>query len=136
MAAQISSAAPTGKSGLVRITILVRKRNDVSHEEFHKYWSEEHPNIWLSVPIVQDKIVKYSQFHGNEALKIAYGSAIPFASYDGAAEMWAASADDLVFTDVEYLRIVVPDEEKFLKRAEAQMVIGWEELKWVDGKRQ
>jgi hypothetical protein len=40
-----------------------------------------------------------------------------------------------VFTNEEYLRIVVPDEEKFLKRSEAEMIVGWEETKWVDGKR-
>ncbi|CAH0058081.1 unnamed protein product [Clonostachys solani] len=124
-------------SKLVRITILVRKRDDLSYEEFHKYWSEKHPDIWLSVPIVQEKIVKYSQFHANEAVRSAYGSAMPLASYDGAAEMWAASMEDLlaVFTNEEYQRIVVPDEQKFLKREEAQMIVGWEEPKWVDGNR-
>ena len=39
-----------------------------------------------------------------------------------------------VFHDEEYLRTVVPDEEKFLKRAEAKMMVGWDEDKWVDGK--
>ncbi|CAI6100744.1 unnamed protein product [Clonostachys chloroleuca] len=62
---------------------------------------------------------------------------MPLASYDGAAEMWAASMEDLleVFTNEEHLRIVVPDEQKFLKREEAQMIVGLEEPKWVDGKR-
>jgi hypothetical protein len=45
---------------------------------------------------VQEKIVKYSQFHANEAVRSAYGSAMPLASYDGAAEMWAASMEDLL----------------------------------------
>lgn len=26
--------------------------------------------------------------------------------------------------------MVVPDEEKFLKRKEAKMMIGWDEVKW------
>ena len=29
---------------------------------------------------------------------------------------------------------MVPDEESFLKRDEARMMIGWDEDKWVDGK--
>jgi len=28
----------------------------------------------------------------------------------------------------------VPDEESFLKRHEATMMLGWDEDKWVDGK--
>jgi len=32
-----------------------------------------------------------------------------------------------VFHDEEYLKVVVPDEEKFLKRGEAVMMLGWDE---------
>ena len=39
-----------------------------------------------------------------------------------------------VFQDEEYQRVVVPDEESFLKRSEATMMVGWDEDKWVDGK--
>jgi hypothetical protein len=36
--------------------------------------------------------------------------------------------------DEDYLKVVVPDEEKFLKRDEALPMVGWDEDKWVDGK--
>ena len=39
-----------------------------------------------------------------------------------------------VFQDEEYKRVVIPDEESFLKRSEAVMMIGYDEDKWVDGK--
>jgi hypothetical protein len=39
-----------------------------------------------------------------------------------------------VFQDDEYLRIVVPDEEKFLKRHEAVMMLGRDETLWDNGK--
>ena len=32
------------------------------------------------------------------------------------------------------MQVVVPDEESFLKRSEAVMMIGYDEDKWVDGK--
>lgn len=89
------------------------------------------------MPIVREKIVKYSQFHVNDKFRTQMaGSNLPFAAYDGAAEMWAHSYEDLmaVFTDDEYLRVVVPDEEKFLKRHEAVMMLGWEAPKWTEGK--
>ena len=39
-----------------------------------------------------------------------------------------------IFQDEEYLRVVVPDEEGFIKRSEARMMLGHDEDKWVDGK--
>ncbi|KAH7227137.1 uncharacterized protein BKA55DRAFT_626588 [Fusarium redolens] len=118
---------------IVRITFLLRKRDDITHEQFHKYWSEEHPKIWLSVPIVKEKLVKYSQFHVDEKVDLSATGLPPVAPFDGAATMWAKSLEDLhaVFTDPEYNRIVVPDEEKFLKRAEAVPMVGWDEDRFV-----
>jgi len=40
-----------------------------------------------------------------------------------------------VFQDEEYLKRVVPDEEKFLKRAEAKMMLGYDEVKMEGGKK-
>ncbi|KAG9506510.1 hypothetical protein J7337_000042 [Fusarium musae] len=117
---------------IVRITLLLRKRDDVTYEQFHN-WSEEHPKIWLSVPIVQQNLVKYSQFHADEKLDLSGTIMPPVAPFDGAATMWAKSLEDLhaIFSDPVYNRIVVPDEEKFLKRAEAVPIIGWDEVKFV-----
>ncbi|KAF5720109.1 dimeric alpha+beta barrel [Fusarium mundagurra] len=111
---------------IVRITFLLRKRDDVT-------WSEEHPKIWLSVPIVKQNLVKYSQFHADETLDLSGTGMPPVAPFDGAATMWAKSLEDLhaIFSDPEYNRIVVPDEEKFLKRSEAVPIIGWDEVKFV-----
>lgn len=39
-----------------------------------------------------------------------------------------------VFTNEEYLKIVVPDEQTFLKREEAVMMVGYEVPRWVEGK--
>ncbi|KAG7421647.1 hypothetical protein Forpe1208_v001907 [Fusarium oxysporum f. sp. rapae] len=104
---------------IVRITFLLRKRDDVTHEQFHN-WSEEHPKIWLSVPIVKEKLVRYSQFHADEKLGLSATRLPLVAPFDGA-----------VTIDPEYNRIVVPDEEKFLKRAEAVPIVGWDEVKFV-----
>ncbi|KAG4271278.1 hypothetical protein FPRO04_11201 [Fusarium proliferatum] len=113
---------------IVRITFLLRKYDDIT-------WSEEHPKIWLSVPIVKQNLVKYSQFHADKKLDLSGTGMPPVAPFDGAATMWAKSLEDLhavrIFSDPEYNRIVVPDEEKFLKRAEAVPIIGWDEVKFV-----
>jgi len=123
---------------VVRLSILIKKNDSISDEQFHKYWSESHPKIWLSVKVVQEKIIKYSQFHVDYATRSALAaSGLPMAEYDGGVEMWAETLEDLmaVFQDEEYLRVVVPDETSFLKRHEGKMMIGYDEVKWVDGKK-
>ncbi|KAK2007842.1 hypothetical protein LZ32DRAFT_541178 [Colletotrichum eremochloae] len=119
---------------IVRITILFRKGDDVTYEyAWFKSWSKKHPEIWLSVPIVREKLLKYSQFHVDDKLDLAAAGLPPVAPFDGAATMWARSLEDLgaIFSDSEYDAIVVPDEEKFLKRSEALPMIGWNEDKFV-----
>ncbi|KAK7600608.1 hypothetical protein V3481_002141 [Fusarium oxysporum f. sp. vasinfectum] len=71
---------------IVRITFLLRKRDDITHGQFHN-WSEEHPKIWLYVPIVKQKLVKYSQFHADEKLDLSATGLPPVARFDGAATM-------------------------------------------------
>ena len=39
-----------------------------------------------------------------------------------------------IFQDEEYTRVVLPDEETFLKRHDVKMMIGHDEDKWVGGK--
>ncbi|TKA76773.1 hypothetical protein B0A49_08383 [Cryomyces minteri] len=121
----------------VRLTILIKKVESISDEDFHIYWSKSHPRIFLSVKIVQEKVVKYNQFHVNRDVMNALAShGLPAAEYDGGVNLWANSVEDLmaVFQDDEYNRVVVPDENSFLQRHEAKMMVGYDEDKWVDGK--
>ncbi|KAK5689193.1 hypothetical protein LTR17_026448 [Elasticomyces elasticus] len=142
----------------IRLTILIRKLPSISVEEFNKYWvrqppapysptksthadtsrqSDAHPSTFLSVPIVQEKIIKYQQFHASHPFSAGLKThGLPVADYDGGAEFWAETYEDMmaVFQDPEYTRIVVPDEKKFLDREKAVMMLGWEEVKWDDRK--
>ncbi|KAI1454433.1 EthD domain-containing protein [Annulohypoxylon moriforme] len=135
MASATAVATAPNSSRLVKITFFIRKKDNLSHEEFHRYWSEEHSKIFLSVPIIRRNIVKYSQFHADNSIDLTkFG--VNTVGYDGGASMWANSLEDLlaIFTDEEYLKIVVPDEEKFFNRAEVVTMVGWEEDKWENGK--
>lgn len=71
-------------------------------------WSTSHPKIWLNVAIVQEKVVKYSQFHVDhkttEGLK-AHG--LPVSEYDGGVNMWADSVEDLMSVGRNILFILV-----------------------------
>ncbi|OTA62372.1 hypothetical protein K449DRAFT_434034 [Hypoxylon sp. EC38] len=126
-----SAVVPSNVKQPVRITFFMKKKNNLSHEEFHKYWSEEHSKIFLSVPIVRRNIIRYSQFHSDNSIDLTkFG--VGMVGYDGGATMWANNLDELlaVFIDQDYLRTVVPDEEKFFNRTEVVAMFGWDEDKW------
>ncbi|KAH8821343.1 EthD domain-containing protein [Xylogone sp. PMI_703] len=120
-----------------KLAILGRKNPKLSYEEWHRYWSEEHPKLWLSVPIVKEKIIKYSQYHGNENdSKTLAGLGLPVASYDCIVTIVTRNFEDLmsVFNDPEYQRVVVPDEEYLFDRPNCNMLIGYDIDKMIDGK--
>ncbi|KAI2472821.1 EthD domain-containing protein [Annulohypoxylon bovei var. microspora] len=126
-----ATTATSNNNRLVKITFFMKKKDGISHEEFHKYWSEEHSKIFLSVPIIRRNLVKYSQFHSDKSVDLT-GFGVNMIGYDGGASMWANSLEELlaIFTDEEYLKTVVPDEEKFFNRADVVTMLGWDEDKW------
>ncbi|KAK5108193.1 hypothetical protein LTR62_008724 [Meristemomyces frigidus] len=133
----------------IRITILIKRLPSVSEEDFHKYWSEKHASLFLSVPIVQRNLRKYQQFHSDPIITGQLRQVgLPLAEFDGGAELprlagrapgtprppRPRAGGPAVFQDGEYLRVVVPDEMKFLDREKALMMIGTVEVKWEDGR--
>ncbi len=74
---------------LVKIVFCVRRRAELSPEEFRDYWRDRHGPLVRSV---QDRvpIVRYVQCHTldgpvTDALRASRGGAEP---YDGVAELW------------------------------------------------
>ncbi|KAI2610223.1 uncharacterized protein GGS25DRAFT_521032 [Hypoxylon fragiforme] len=126
-------ASTTGSDGLVKLTVFLKKRDDISHEEFHKYWDNEHAKIFLSVPIVKKNVVKYTQFHANNgATADITNFGLAMVGYDGVANIWGKSLDDLlaIYNDEEFLRVSAPDGDKFFVQKEIAVMYGWEEDKW------
>lgn len=117
---------------LVKLSIFIRRRQGMSLEAFHKYWSEEHPKAVMSIDCVKNTVVKYVQYHADDAKMKALAAVTNTMPWDGAAEFWAHSLEDIVaiFSDPDYLNIVVPDEERFFDKASAQTFVGYEEVKY------
>ena len=81
----------------VHLCILVSKLDTFSDSEFHKYWTESHPKIWLGVKVVQEKVIKYSQFHvDRETTKGLEAHGLPFVHYDGGVNIWTKSVEDMM----------------------------------------
>ncbi len=83
---------------MIKLAFAIRRREDVAEEEFHRYWREEHGALVKSVAETL-RIRRYVQSHRvptvvDEALAAPRG--ITAAPYDGLAELWWDSAEDIV----------------------------------------
>ncbi|KAF9465133.1 hypothetical protein BDZ94DRAFT_1254596 [Collybia nuda] len=115
----------------IRVTVLMRRRPDITREEFLKLWTSEHARIFASVKKVQEKIIRYSQYCilTPESERLA-AAGLPVPEYDGAAEYHAESLDDIMemLGDKEYQERVLSDEAKFLDRTSFQVLVGEEKV--------
>lgn len=106
---------------MVKFTILLRKNPALTHEEFVQYHQTQHAPLFMSVPAVQQFVRRYVQGH---PLPLALPG-LPAPAYDGTTELWFDTLDDIaqVFTDAEYLRLIRPDEMKFLDLAACDILV-------------
>ncbi|KAI0382219.1 hypothetical protein F5Y04DRAFT_288008 [Hypomontagnella monticulosa] len=130
-----SAAAKSDR--LVKFTIFFKKRDDISYDKFHKYWSETHARIFLSLPIVRQKLVKYYQYHSDKSVDVSKLKGFTnVLGYDGVGVFCTRTFEDLeaIFTDEEFIRIAVPDGAEIFDLDAAVVMIGWDEEKWENGK--
>ena len=97
---------------MIKFTILLRKRADLSHEEFVQYHKSQHAPLFMSLPEVQRYVRRYVQGH---TLPLDLPG-LPAPAYDGTTELWFDAVEDIanVFAAPRYLEIIRPDEAKFL----------------------
>lgn len=80
----------------MKLIFCLRRRDDISEEEFHRYWRDEHgPLVARHAPALG--IRRYVQVHTvagpvNSLLAATRGSP---EAYDGVAELWFDDADAL-----------------------------------------
>jgi uncharacterized protein (TIGR02118 family) len=82
---------------MIKVMFCVRRRPEMSREEFQRYWLEEHG------PLVRERapalgIRRYVQVHTldspiNEAMRASRGGGEP---YDGVAELWWESLAQMI----------------------------------------
>jgi uncharacterized protein (TIGR02118 family) len=97
---------------MIKFTILLRRREGTSHQEFVSYHKDNHANLFASLPEVKENVRRYVQSH---SLQLALPG-LPPPEYDGITEIWFDELDSIgkVFGSERYLELVRPDEEKFL----------------------
>ncbi|MFD2936349.1 EthD domain-containing protein [Spirosoma flavum] len=97
---------------MVKFTILLRKRENLSHDEFVTYHKTKHAPLFNFLPEVQKYVRKYVQCH---SLSVTLPG-MPPPAYDGITELWFDDITDIgkVFTAERYMALIRPDEGKFL----------------------
>ena len=124
---------------------LMYPKDGLSFEEFDRYWLENHGKVFSSLDIVRKNLLKYEQvrpsqfiplvtnddhsyqFHLNPQMNQLFAAqGLEPVSFVGVAIFEAESFDKIqeVFQHPDYIRFVVQDELKFVKREKCQMVAG------------
>ncbi|WP_020417360.1 EthD domain-containing protein [Amycolatopsis sp. ATCC 39116] len=98
---------------MIKLTIVLRRRSGLTHDEFVEYHRDRHAPLFKSVEAVRDNVRRYVQQHtltpDTPGLPVR-------GDVDGLTELWFDDQHALerVFGDAEYLALVRPDEAKFL----------------------
>ena len=105
---------------MIKLVFVIRRREDVAPDEFHRYWLEEHGPLARGL-VEQLACRRYVQSHTvapelNTQLAATRDTA---EAFDGLAELWWDSLEDLASTFAseagqEAARTLMEDEAKFI----------------------
>jgi uncharacterized protein (TIGR02118 family) len=105
---------------MVKVIALLKRRSDLTHEQFLKYWRETHAPLALKL------------FPGLRKYVHNYCAPSPLGepAFDGVAEIWVDDVETLnAFTSSEEGKKVNEDEQRFIDHS--QMVVLFVEEKTV-----
>lgn len=102
---------------MIKISALLTRRPDLSHQEFLDYWTQKHTPMVASLPGRATGVTKYTQLLGTD-------DGITTAPYDGVAELWVEGVEDAAawFPGETYNTVNAEDEENFLDRAKTRFL--------------
>lgn len=111
---------------MIKVTILLRRNKALTLQQFTAYHKTEHAALFTSLAVVRQTVRRYVQQH---ALGIELPG-LPPAKYDGITELWFDDIESFgrCFSDEEYMRVVRPDEMKFLDLEGCDFVISTEDV--------
>ncbi|MCK9503704.1 MAG: EthD domain-containing protein [Porticoccaceae bacterium] len=99
------------------LVVCVKRRADLSREEFSKHWRHVHGPLIASCPEFTRHLHSYTQYHladGDGDIAQLFG--VSAKDYDGVAVLSFASPEacDAAFKEPQYLEKVRPDEFNFV----------------------
>ncbi|KAL1732352.1 hypothetical protein EV714DRAFT_235538 [Schizophyllum commune] len=110
----------------VRLVYLLKRRKDMTHEEFTNCWLNDHSKVFVNSRVAHQYTLRYEQIHVSPATLKAWSEkyGIPARTYDGVALLEADSFEDLqkVLDSTEYKTHIGPDEHNFIDHENSQMI--------------
>lgn len=106
--------APNGEAG-VKLSVVMRRKQGMSFEEFDDYWLNKHGKLVLSVPEFTRHLRRYVQCHvlqGDDILPEGWVK----ADFDGLAELWFDDIPGIVaaFNEEQFLAQIGPDDPRYI----------------------
>src|SRR5581483_9951003 len=118
---------------MIKLVFSLRRRSDLTREEFQAYWRDEHaPLVAAHADVL--RIRRYVQTHARASEVAAAQSAARGSepdAYDGEAELWWDSLDDIVAAvstpDGQQAAVeLLEDERRFIDLERSPLWIGEE----------
>ena len=106
---------------MIKLTFVIRRKPDLGEVDFHRYWREEHAQL-VAGHAETLRIRRYVQSHRIETpldAALAASREIGGEPYDGIAELWWDSVEDLLAVMAEDAGIaasaaLLEDEARFI----------------------
>lgn len=113
---------------MIKLSLFLNRRSDLSWEEFSDYWMNMHWPLVLTVPEVKAHTRRYVQQHNIGGIP----DGVALAPYDGVAEAWF---DDIksaitVMTSENWAAIVAKDDDNFLDRSKTLVMFSTEKINY------
>lgn len=114
----------------VKLSVIIKRRPDLTFEEFDRHWVGPHADLVQSVPEFTRHVRRYVQAHvisdytgdgDSSKLQSQWGT----AAFDGIAELWFDSVGDMVaaFNEPKFIEQIAPDDEKFIDQSATQLMV-------------
>jgi uncharacterized protein (TIGR02118 family) len=110
----------------VKAIWFLKRRPDMSPDDFHRYWREHHGPLFCNAAPAQRYVTRYEQNHATPENGAMSGD--DFGEYDGVSIMWFRSVEDLqlMFADPGFAH-VLEDGDNFLESAATQQIVTFDE---------
>jgi uncharacterized protein (TIGR02118 family) len=117
---------------MVKAFWLLKRRSDVSSDDFHRHWRERHGPLFCNNAAAQQYVTRYEQNHAvpeNHAL-----SGDDYEEYDGISIMWFRSVEDMqaMFADPAFVP-VLDDGGEFIDRTATKQIVTFAEEPYAVG---
>jgi uncharacterized protein (TIGR02118 family) len=103
---------------MIVLIICARRKPELSREEFEDYWKNKHSPLVQSVPEFMKYVRKYVHFYLADGADSEPAMLGDVSDYDAVGQLWFDDHESMAaaYAEPEYLRLIKPDEEKFIDR--------------------